>query len=65
MPDPFPFVYQCRECGAVQLVTRADASEVAEQQRPRFTADDALREVHGWKRARPDSLCSGCGNEAT
>lgn len=62
MLDPFPFVYQCRECGAVQLVTRADASEVEEHQRPRFTADVALREVHGWEQARPDSLCPGCSS---
>lgn len=59
-PDPFPFVYTCRECGAVQLVTRADASEVEEHQRPRFAADVALREVYGWARARPESVCPRC-----
>lgn len=60
MPDPFPFVYQCRECGAVQRVTRADASEVAARERLRFTADVALRDVHEWPRARPDSICWQC-----
>lgn len=62
MPDPYPFVYQCRDCGAVQRVTQADASEVAERERPRFTADVALRDVHGWPRTRPDSICPKCKN---
>lgn len=62
MPDPFPFVYQCGQCGAVQRVTRADAKGVAERERPRFTADVALREVHGWERARPESVCQVCSS---
>jgi len=60
MPDPYPFVYQCRECGAVRSVTRADAETVASRERPRFTADVALKEVHGWSRARPDSIWPSC-----
>ncbi len=60
LPKAFPFVYQCRESGAVQLVTRAEALEVGERQRPRFTADVALRDAHGWAQARPDSICPAC-----
>jgi hypothetical protein len=61
MPDPYPFVYQCRQCGAVRRVTRADAEEVADRERPRLTADVALRELYGWAQARPDSVCAACG----
>lgn len=60
MPDPFPFAYECRECGAVQVVTRADTSEVADHQRPHLTADAVLQEIRGWGHARPDPVCSGC-----
>jgi rubrerythrin len=60
MPDPFPFVYQCRQCGAVQRVTRGDVSGVVERKRPRFTADAVLREVYDWAQARPDSVCPTC-----
>jgi len=62
MPDPYPFVYQCRQCGAVQRVTHTDAETVSPQERPRLTADLALQEVHGWVQARPDSICPKCTN---
>lgn len=58
MPNVFPFVYQCRQCGAVQSVTRADVERVDE--RPRFAADEVLREKYNWRRARPDSICPQC-----
>jgi hypothetical protein len=58
---PFPFVYQCRECGRGAVVTRADADKVEKRRRPRLTADAALQNVYGWTQARPASICPECG----
>jgi hypothetical protein len=62
MSYAFPFLYECRQCGAIESVKQSDAPPRPDEpyDRPRVRADAALRENYEWGRARPDPICPDC-----